>query len=81
MMVELRAPGDKGLAVDALMATAAMAGTRPLVFGDDLTDEDGFAAAAAHGGAGVLIGASRATAAGFALPDVAALRRWLGAMA
>ena len=77
MMAEVRADGDKGRAVAALAAGAAMAGYPPLVFGDDVTDEDGFAAAARLGGAGVLIGDQRDTAAAHALPDVAAVRRWL----
>lgn len=79
MMVELRAPGTKGLAVRALMAEAAMAGTRPLFFGDDVTDEDGFEAAAALGGAGVLVGPARPTAASHALSDPAALLDWMDA--
>jgi trehalose 6-phosphate phosphatase len=77
MMVELRAPGDKGRALLDLLETPAMAGTRPLFFGDDVTDEDGFAAAAAAGGAGVLVGAPRATAATYGLPDPDAVRRWI----
>lgn len=77
MMAEVRADGDKGRAVAALVAGAAMAGTLPLVFGDDLTDEAGFAAAAELGGAGVLVGSPRDTAALYSLPDVAAVRRWL----
>lgn len=77
MMVEVRADGDKGRAVTALVAGAAMAGTVPLVFGDDLTDEAGFVAAAELGGAGVLVGEPRETAARYGLPDVAAVRRWL----
>lgn len=77
MMVELRAPGDKGRALAALLETPAMAGTRPLFFGDDVTDEDGFAAAAAAGGAGVLVGPPRATAARFGLPDPHAVRLWV----
>lgn len=77
MMAEVRADGDKGRAVAALAAGAAMAGTVPLVFGDDLTDEAGFRTAAELGGAGVLVGAPRETAARYALPDVAGVRRWL----
>jgi len=79
MMVELRvAGGDKGSAVRALMAQPPMAGTIPLVLGDDVTDEPAFAAADALGGAGILIGTARETAARYALPDVAAARAWLG---
>lgn len=77
MVVELRAPGDKGRAVAAILSTTEMAGTRPLAFGDDLTDEDAFAAAAALGGAGVLVGEPRATAAAYGLPDPAAVIGWL----
>ena len=77
MMAEVRADGDKGRAVASLVTGAAMAGTTPLVFGDDVTDEAGFAAAARLGGSGVLVGLPRDTAAAYALPDVAAVRRWL----
>lgn len=77
MMVELRAAGDKGAAIDVLLATPAMAGTRPLFFGDDVTDEAGFRAAAAAGGAGVLVGEARPTAARYRLPDVAAVGWWI----
>ncbi|PAX06659.1 trehalose-phosphatase [Sphingomonas lenta] len=77
MMAEVRADGDKGRAVVRLVQGAAMAGTTPLVFGDDVTDEAGFGAAAHLGGAGVLVGDPRETQATYALPDVAAVRRWL----
>ena len=79
MMVELRADGDKGRALDALLATPAMAGTRPLFFGDDVTDEDGFVAAAAAGGGGVLVGDTRPTAALWHLSGVPAVHDWIGA--
>ncbi|MEK9213313.1 trehalose-phosphatase [Sphingomonas sp. 2378] len=77
MMVEVRLPGDKGQAIETLMETPAMRGTVPIFFGDDVTDEDGFAAAAALGGAGVLVGPMRETAARYRLPDVAAVHEWL----
>jgi trehalose 6-phosphate phosphatase len=78
MVVELRvAGGHKGIAVRRLMARPPMAETRPLFIGDDLTDEGGFEAARALGGAGILVGPPRATAAAFALPDVTAVRGWL----
>lgn len=78
LMVELRVPGsDKGLAIRRLMAQPAMAGTRPVFIGDDLTDEPGFAAASDLGGAGILVGPPRGTEARYRLADAAAVRAWL----
>ena len=81
MMIEIRAAGDKGTALADLLAMPAAAGTRPLFFGDDVTDEDGFVAAASAGGAGVLVGEPRATAARYGLPDPGAVRRWIADVA
>ncbi|ODP37835.1 trehalose-phosphatase [Sphingomonas turrisvirgatae] len=78
MMSEARAGGgDKGSAVRRIMAEPGFAGTRPVFLGDDVTDEAGFVAAAALGGAGILVGDPRETAATHRLPDVAAVRGWL----
>lgn len=82
MMVELRCPGsDKGGAVRRLMGHPPMAGTVPVFVGDDITDEAAFEAARALGGAGVLVGPARASAAEFRLPDPAAVRAWLSKVA
>ena len=82
MMVELRPPGaDKGAALRTFMQDAAMAGARPIFLGDDLTDEPGFVAAADLGGAGVLVGADRASAATWRLESVADTLDWLEASA
>lgn len=82
MMVELRLRGaDKGSAVRDLMADAPMAGASPVFIGDDVTDEDGFAAALALGGHAVLVGTRRPTRADYALSDPVAVRRWLTAFA
>ena len=82
MVVELRPPGaDKGEALRRMMTEPPFVGARPLFVGDDLTDEHAFAAAAALGGAGVLVGTPRETAAHWRLPDVAAVVRWLEAAA
>ena len=79
MVCELKMTGaDKGDAVCALLARSPMDGTRAIFVGDDLTDEAGFRAARASGGAGVLVGARETTAASFALADVSAVRGWLG---
>src|SRR3954468_13998491 len=78
MVVELRPTGaTKGDALRAFMMEPEFAGARPLFVGDDLTDEHGFAAAAELGGGGVLVGARRASAARWLLPDVPAVAHWL----
>lgn len=78
MVAELRTPGaDKGDSVHAFMAEQPFAGALPVFVGDDLTDEDGFAAAAALGGYGVLVGEDRDSAARHRLPDVEAVLGWL----
>ena len=78
MVVELRPHGaDKGDAVRAFMGDSPFRGARPVFVGDDLTDEHAFAAAADLGGAGVLVGPARVTAAQFGLPSVAAVTAWL----
>lgn len=80
MMVEVRAAGgDKGAAIRTLMSEPELASTRPLFMGDDHTDEAGFEAAAALGGAGILIGAARPTNATYRLNDVQATLAWLEA--
>ena len=81
MMVEVRTAGhDKGSGIAVLMRTPAFAGHMPLFLGDDLTDEPGFECCIALGGAGILVGPERATAARYRLADVAAVRRWLEAL-
>ena len=78
MVVELRPTGaTKGDAIKAFMTEPEFAGARPLFMGDDLTDEHGFAAAAALGGAGILIGPQRESAARYRLDSVAEAGRWL----
>ena len=80
MVAELRTPGpDKGQAVAAFMAEPPFMGATPIFLGDDLTDEDGFGAAEALGGLGVLVGPYRATRALRGLQDVASVRSWLEA--
>ena len=70
MVVELRPHGrDKGDALRAFMAEPDFAGARPVFVGDDLTDEHAFEAAPRLGGAGILVGPPRATAARYRLAD------------
>ncbi|MEI9964756.1 MAG: trehalose-phosphatase [Caulobacteraceae bacterium] len=80
MVSELRADeGDKGTAVRAFMAEPPFQGATPIFVGDDLTDEDGFAAVAELGGIGVLAGPMRATLATRRLDGVGAVCAWLEA--
>jgi len=78
MVAELRTPGPrKGDSVRAFMAKAPFAGAVPVFVGDDATDEDGFAAAQALGGVGVVVGQARETVARYRLADVDAALAWL----
>lgn len=78
MVAELRPQGaDKGDALRRLMREPPFAGARPLFVGDDLTDEHAFAAAAALGGGGILVGPPRASAATWRLDGVGDVVRWL----
>jgi trehalose 6-phosphate phosphatase len=82
MVVELRPTGiDKGAALRAFMTEPEFAGARPVFMGDDLTDEHAFEAAADLGGAGVLVGPERQTAARYRLDRVAQVAAWLEAAA
>ncbi len=78
MVVELSMPGsDKGNAVSRFMAQPPFAGSRPLFVGDDVTDEDAFAAVRHFDGGGILVGPMRSTKALWRLDDVTAVHRWL----
>lgn len=78
MVAELRCPGpNKGDVLTAYMHETPFKGHTPLFVGDDLTDEDGFAAAQAHGGYGVLVGPERQTEAVCRLKDVDEVLSWL----
>jgi trehalose 6-phosphate phosphatase len=80
MVAELRTPGqDKGKSVAAFLREPPFDGATPVFIGDDLTDEDGFAAAARLGGYGVLVGPERPTQAAYRLTDFNAVLDWLSA--
>ncbi|MBB4659603.1 trehalose-phosphatase [Parvularcula dongshanensis] len=56
-VIELKPVGmDKGVAIERLMEDAPFAGRRPVFFGDDATDEDGFAVVQRLGGEAVKVG-------------------------
>jgi trehalose 6-phosphate phosphatase len=77
MVVEVKpAAAHKGTALRALAPRPPFAGRRPLMLGDDTTDEDAIAAAQALGGLGVKVGPG-ASAATLRAPDPAAVRAWL----
>lgn len=77
-VVELRTPGaDKGHAVRAFMSEPPFAGSVPLFVGDDLTDEDAFAAVQSMGGAGLLVGPDRPSVATGRLRDAEAVLAWI----
>ena len=78
MVAELRTPGpDKGEALRAFMEEAPFSLGRPIMVGDDLTDEDAFRAAVALGGEAVLIGRPRRSAARWRLDSPSTLLAWL----
>ena len=80
MVAEMRTAGDdKGAAIARFLTEWPFVGARPIFVGDDLTDEDGFLAAEAAGGFGVLVGAAtRRTIARHRLADPKAVLDWLG---
>lgn len=80
MVEELRTPGPtKGDSVGVFLTRPPFAGARPVFVGDDITDEHGFQAVQAFGGAGVLVGAGRRTAARFRIAGVEEALAWLEA--
>jgi trehalose 6-phosphate phosphatase len=80
MVQELKSSAtSKGDALAAFMAASPMRHGAPLFLGDDDNDEPGFAAAARLGGAGILVGPERPTAARWRLGTVAATLDWLQA--
>lgn len=78
MVCEIRMAGaDKGAALEAFLGEPPCQGATPIFVGDDLTDEAAFAAAARHGGFGVLVGPERRTAALGRLEDPDAVAAWI----
>ena len=81
MVLEVRpTQADKGTAVARFLRTPPFAGRRPVFAGDDVTDEDGFAAVNRIGGISVKVGTGESEAT-FRVPDVDALHDWLVAIA
>jgi trehalose 6-phosphate phosphatase len=81
-LAEIRVPGsDKGVAVARLMQRAPMSGTRPIMIGDDETDESAFIAALDLGGVAIAVGERPSANARHHLPDPEAVCAWLWEMA
>jgi len=79
---ELRPDGaHKGHAVLELLGTPVFFGRRPIVVGDDLTDENAFVEANARDGISILVGQRAPSSARYGLHDPAAARAWLHRMA
>lgn len=80
-VAELKPVGiDKGTALRALLETGPFQGRRPIMVGDDLTDESAFEAARQSGGLGIIVGARRPTRASHALASPRTVLEWLGAL-
>lgn len=80
-VLEIRPAGvDKGRAVELFLSAPPFVGRAPVFVGDDLTDEQGFAAADRRGGLSIKVGAGP-TQARWRLPDVGAVRSWLADVA
>lgn len=71
---------SKGTAVRRIVELPAFRGRTPVFVGDDVTDEDGFAAVVEHGGVSIKVGEG-ATCAQYRLPSVAAVHGWLANIA
>ncbi|MFT3973206.1 MAG: trehalose-phosphatase [Amaricoccus sp.] len=77
MVVEVKpVTAHKGTALRRLMQAAPFAGRRPVMLGDDTTDEDAIAAAQDLGGVGIKVGPGP-SAARLRTPSPASVRAWL----
>ncbi len=82
MVLEVKPAGvSKGSVVEAFMATAPFQGRVPVFAGDDITDEDGFAAVNSMGGTSIRVGPPpprlKSSAAVWECESVTAFVSWL----
>jgi trehalose 6-phosphate phosphatase len=73
----LPATVSKGVVLERLLTRTPFRGRVPVAVGDDVTDEDAFAAATRAGGFGVLVGARTPSVARYAFADAGAVGEWL----
>lgn len=77
MVLEIKPnEASKGAAVEAFLREAPFKGAVPVFVGDDVTDEEGFAACQASGGFGIKVGSGPSCAL-HRVPDVSAVWEWL----
>ncbi|WP_028745321.1 trehalose-phosphatase [Rhizobium mesoamericanum] len=82
MVLEIRpASADKGQAVEAFLSIPPFVGRRPIVIGDDVTDEAMFRVANRRGGLSVRVGAFFETAATLTLPSASVVRELIAQFA
>jgi len=74
----VRKGAEKSAAVRAFMAEPPFGGSTPVFVGDDLTDEDGFLAAAELDGFGIVVGDRMKTRARYRIGGPQGVRDWLG---
>lgn len=82
MVIEIKPCGiDKGAGIAELMSISPFRGRKPVFFGDDLTDEAGFAVVNTMGGVSVIVGERKDTSASIRLRSpgevLGVLRDWV----
>ncbi|MEL7374138.1 MAG: trehalose-phosphatase, partial [Pseudomonadota bacterium] len=75
------ASGNKGSAIRFLSTRVPWRDRRPVFIGDDTTDEPGFEAVNALGGASIRVGQRPGTAARWQLDSIDAVQAWLRTLA
>jgi trehalose 6-phosphate phosphatase len=79
-VVEFRRSGaSKGNAIRRFQSIRNFSGRRPVMIGDDVTDEDGFDAVNEQDGISILVGNRPDSRARFSLPTVSSVHDWLSA--
>ncbi len=81
MVIEIKPAGiNKGQAIEDFCAEPPFAAARPVMLGDDLTDDAAFDVVKRRGGLAILIGDRAGSTADYRLAHVTDCHRWLAAM-